>query len=79
MPHDAHTPNACGEIMSGLLDSFMMKLALQSVGDQSPIRRRLVAEDFTARVFMKFVGDQSAPIRRYVDFLKNLCNYVVGD
>ena len=59
MPHDAHTFNACGEMMSGWQDSLMLKVALQPVS-QSPISRRLVAEDFTAKVFMKSVEDRSA-------------------
>ena len=40
MPHDANTFNSCGEMMSGLQDSFLLKLALQPVGDQSPISHR---------------------------------------
>ena len=37
MPNDAHTFNDCGDMMSGWQDSLVLKLALQSVGDQSPI------------------------------------------
>ena len=70
MPRDAHTFNACGEFMAGWKDSLMLKLALQPVGrpvaSQSPISRRLVAEDFTAKVFMKSVGDRSAAVRRQI-------------
>ena len=44
MPHDAHTSNACDEIMSGWQDSLMLKLSLQSVGVQSPIGRPSIAE-----------------------------------
>ena len=62
MPHDAHTFNACGEMMSGWQDSLMLKLALQPVMicHQSPVSHPLVAEDFTAKVFMKSAGDRSA-------------------
>ena len=56
MPHDANTFNACGEMMSECQDSFLLKLALQPVGLQSPISHRLVAEDFRVKVFMKSVG-----------------------
>ena len=61
-----------GDIMSGWQDSLMLKLALQLVGDkssitsQSPISRRIVAEVFTADIFMKSVGDRSATVRRLV-------------
>ena len=65
MPHDANTFNSCDEMMSGWQDSFVLKLALQPVSDQLPIgsqsaalSRRLVAEDFTAKVSMKWVGDR---------------------
>ena len=64
MPHDATTFSACGELMSGWQDSFLLKLALQPIGDQSPISRRLVAEDSRVKVFMKLVGDRSATCRR---------------
>ena len=68
MPHDAHTFNACDEMISGWQYSFMLKLALQPVSDQSPIGRQSVAnlsptslQDFkTVKVFMKSVGDRSA-------------------
>ena len=76
-----------GDIMSGWQDSLMLKLALQLVGasrrsvaSQSPISRRLVAEDFTANIFMKSVGDRSAINRRLfrdlsaISLLENLCN-----
>ena len=71
-----------GDIMSGWQDSLMLKLALQLVGDQSPINRRLVPEDFTANIFMKSVGDRSAIDRRLFGdlsatdrrLLENLCN-----
>ena len=59
MPHDAHTLNAWVEMVLGWQDSLMLKLALQPVGshqsvaDLSQISCRLVAEDFTAKVFMK--------------------------
>ena len=59
-----HTFNACGEMITGWQDSLMLKLALKPVSDQSPIIRRLFAEDFTANVFMKSVGDRSAVYRR---------------
>ena len=52
-----------GDIMSGWQDSLILKLALQLVGDQSPISRRLVAEDYTANIFMKSVDDRSATCR----------------
>ena len=45
MPHDEHTFNAFGEMMSGWQDSFMLKLALQPVGDQSPIGLQSVANE----------------------------------
>ena len=77
-----------GDIMSGWQDSLMLKLALQLVGDkssitsQSPISRRIVAEVFTADIFMKSVGDRSATDRRLFGdllatdcrLLENLCN-----
>ena len=44
MPHDEHTLNACGDMMSGWQDSLMLKLALQLVGDQSPIGRQSIAD-----------------------------------
>ena len=44
MPYDAHTSNACDEMMPGWQGSVMLKLALQPVADQSPIGRRLVAD-----------------------------------
>ena len=44
MTHDAHTFNACGEMMSGWQDSLMLKLALQPVADKSQIGRQSVAE-----------------------------------
>ena len=37
MPHDANTLNVCGEMMSGWQDSFMLKLALQPVGNWSSL------------------------------------------
>ena len=43
-PNDTHTFNACGVMMSGWQDSFMLKLALQPVGDQSSIDRKSVAD-----------------------------------
>ena len=55
MPHDANTFNACGEMISGWQDSFLLKLMLQNVGDL--ISRRSVAEDFRAKELMKSVGD----------------------
>ena len=58
MPHDAHTFKACGEMVSGWQDSYMFKLALQPVGDQSPIGRQSVA--FHGKVFMISVGDRLA-------------------
>ena len=71
-----------GDIMSGWQESHMLKLALQLVGDQSLLSRRLVAEDFTANIFMKSVGDRSAIDRRLFGdlsttdrrLLENLCN-----
>ena len=67
MPNDAHTFNACDEMMSGWQDNFMLKLALQPVGDGSPVSPRfivdyIVAGEFTAKVFMKLVGNRSATI-----------------
>ena len=71
MSHDATTFSTCGEMMSGWQDSFMLKVALQPIGDQSLISRRLVAEDFRIKVFMKSVGDRSATCRRLIaDFWK---------
>ena len=67
MPHDSHTFNACGEMMSGWQDSFMLKLALppvgRSVASRSLISHRLVAEIYKAKVFMKSVDDKSATFR----------------
>ena len=70
MPHDANTFSACGEMMSRWQKVFWMKLALQPVADQSPISRRLVAEDFIVKVFheigRRLIGDRSATVRRLV-------------
>ena len=44
MPHDAHTINTYGEMISGWQDSFMLKLALQPVGVTSPFSRESVAD-----------------------------------
>ena len=71
MPHDANTFNVCGEVMPGWQDSFLLKLALQPVGNQLLISSRPVAEDFRAKVFMKSVGDGSATDQR---LLENLCD-----
>ena len=75
MPHDANTFNACDEMMSGWQDSFVLKLALQPVRYQLPIgrqsatiSRRLVAEDFTAKVSMKWVGDRSATVQQLIAY-----------
>ena len=65
IPHDANTFSACGEMMSGWQDSFLLKLVVHPVGDQSLISvinqslisRRLVGEDFRAEVFMKVVSN----------------------
>ena len=57
MPHDANIFKACDKMISGWQNSFLMKLALQPVGDQSLISRRLVAEYFRVKVFMKSVMD----------------------
>ena len=42
MPHDAHTFNACVEMKSEWQDSYILKLALQPVDDQSPIGHQSV-------------------------------------
>ena len=58
MPHDAHTSNASGEMMSGLCGSWLWNLSAtscQSVASQLQISQRLVAEDFTANVSIKSV------------------------
>ena len=44
MSHDAKTFNVCDNVMSGWQDSFVLKLALQPVGEQSLIGRRSVAD-----------------------------------
>ena len=44
--------------LSGWQDSFLLKLALQPIGNQSPISHRQVAEDFRAKVFKKLMGDR---------------------
>ena len=41
----------------------MLKLALQPDGDRLSISLRLVVEDFTAKEFMKLVGDRSTTVR----------------
>ena len=61
MPHDAHTFNAFAEIISGWLDSLMLKPGIATcrrpVADQLPVSRRLVAEDSTAKVYIKSICD----------------------
>ena len=44
MPHDAHIFNACGEMISRGQYSFMLKLVLQPVGNQSSYSRQLVSD-----------------------------------
>ena len=39
-----HHHNACGEMMSGWQDSFMLNLALQPVGSQLPIGHKSVGD-----------------------------------
>ena len=65
MPHNAHTFKACGEMMSGWQDSGIAT-CWQPVASRSPISHRLVAENFTAKVFMKLVDDKLATVRRLV-------------
>ena len=75
MAYDAHTFNVCGEILSEWQDILMLRLALQPIVDLSPIARQsaavsriLVAEDFTAKPFMKSVGDRSATVQQPVSY-----------
>ena len=62
MPHDAHTFNTCVEMMSLWQDSLMLKLALQPVGNQLTIGHQSVAENFTAKIFMKSVSNRMATV-----------------
>ena len=57
-----------------------MKLALQPVGEISHhVSRRLAAEDFTAKVFMKWVGDRSVIDRQLFCDLSRKPLQLVGD
>ena len=44
MPFDINTFKACGAMMSGRQDRFLLKLAMQPVCHQSPIGRQNVDE-----------------------------------
>ena len=67
-----------GDIMSGWQDSLMVKLALQLVGDQSPIGRKSIAHkshtscwgfhnQYIHKIGWRQIGDRSATVRRLVD------------
>ena len=60
MPDDAHTFNACGEMMSGCKDSLMLKLALQPVDDQ--LLKRLGATDFVRRPIANLAATLLRPL-----------------
>ena len=66
-----------GDIMSGWQDSLMLKLALQFVGDQSPISRKSIADksqtscwrfhsQYIHEIGRRQIGDRSATVQRLV-------------
>ena len=66
-----------GDIMSGWQDSLILKLALQLVGDQSPIGRKSIADksqtsckgfhnQYIHKIGRRQIGDRSATVQRHV-------------
>ena len=66
-----------GDIMSGWQDILMLKLALQLVGDQSPIGRKSIVDksqtswwgfhsQYIYEIGRRQIGDRSATVRRVV-------------